>query len=226
MGINQKILLFLLLFSFQVHAERIDINFKNLSLSDFIKMIGKITQKNILVDENIQGNVNLDILSIEKGELIPLTRFLLQRKGLMLVDKGYMYHVTKIDFSQKYFNKNNLIIEKNSSTEEIKAIYIAKVLLDYCKKNTRFLWKNIGISEYKINRKLKGFKVNYIKRNSIFDKLGFRRGDIILKLNGTKLTYDNEIFSFVKILKSDNIKKLTFEILRNNQTIELSYDIQ
>jgi len=41
---------FILALSVQVHAEKVNINFANLSVNDFVKMVGKITGKNILID--------------------------------------------------------------------------------------------------------------------------------------------------------------------------------
>ena len=91
-----KIALGLLLTLSIAYAEKVDINFKNLEISDFIKMIGKITGKNILVDGEIKGKINfVSNKPIEKSELIPLANAILESKKMTLVDKGEYYQVVK-----------------------------------------------------------------------------------------------------------------------------------
>ena len=80
----------------QAHAEKVDVNFRDLSINDFIKMVGKITGKNILVDGAIKGKINfVSNTPIEKSELIPLANAILETKKMSLVNKGSYYQVVK-----------------------------------------------------------------------------------------------------------------------------------
>jgi general secretion pathway protein D len=86
----------ILAFSVQAHAEKVDVNFKNLNINDFIKMVGKITGKNILVDGEIKGKINfVSQEPIEKSEMIPLANAILETKKMTLVNKGSYYQVVK-----------------------------------------------------------------------------------------------------------------------------------
>ncbi len=86
----------LLAWGVYAHAEKVDVNFKNLEIGDFIKMVGKITGKNILVDGDIKGKINfVSNKPIEKSELIPLANAILETKKMTLVDKGEYYQVVK-----------------------------------------------------------------------------------------------------------------------------------
>ena len=86
----------ILALSVQAHAEKVKVNFKNLSISDFIEMVGKITGKNILVDGTIKGKINfVSNQDIEKSELIPLANAILETKKMSLVNKGSYYQVVK-----------------------------------------------------------------------------------------------------------------------------------
>ena len=86
----------ILALSVQVHAEKVKVNFKDLSIGDFIEMVGKITGKNILVDGNIKGKINfVSNKDIEKSELIPLATAILETKKMTLVNKGSYYQVVK-----------------------------------------------------------------------------------------------------------------------------------
>ncbi|CAA6827019.1 MAG: General secretion pathway protein D / Type II secretion outermembrane pore forming protein (PulD) [uncultured Sulfurovum sp.] len=83
--------------SVQVHAEKVNINFANLSVNDFVKMVGKITGKNILIDGEIKGKINFvaNDEGVEKDELIPLLNAILETKKMTLVNKGSYFQVVK-----------------------------------------------------------------------------------------------------------------------------------
>lgn len=96
MKFNKLVLGLLLAFSVQAHAEKVDVNFRNLSIGDFIKMVGKITGKNILVDGDIKGKINfVSNKPIEKSELIPLANAILETQKMTLINKGDYYQVVK-----------------------------------------------------------------------------------------------------------------------------------
>jgi len=87
----------ILAFSVQAHAEKVTINFSNLSTKDFVRMVGKITGKNILIDEEIKGKINFvaNKEGVEKDELIPLLNAILETKKMTLVNKGSYYQVVR-----------------------------------------------------------------------------------------------------------------------------------
>ncbi len=96
MRFNKIALGVLLALGVHAHAEKVDVNFKNLEIGDFIKMVGKITGKNILVDGEIKGKINfVSNKPIEKSELIPLANAILETKKMTLIDKGEYYQVVK-----------------------------------------------------------------------------------------------------------------------------------
>ena len=86
------------------------------------------------------------------------------------------------------------------------------------------VWKDIGVGEHRVNGVLDGFKVNFVKRGSDFEKLGLKRGDILTAVNGQELNSYNAAFSFYK--EMNNIENLTLSIKRNNQDMELEYEIK
>ena len=79
-----------------VADENVDVNFRDLSVKDFIEMVSKITQKNILVESELKGKINfVSTKPIKKSALIPLADSILSSKGLSLVDQGDYYKVVK-----------------------------------------------------------------------------------------------------------------------------------
>ena len=83
--------------STQLQAKKVNINFSDLKVSDFVKMVGKITGKNILINEDIKGKINFvaNKEGVEKDELIPLLNAILRTKKMTLVNKGSYYQVVK-----------------------------------------------------------------------------------------------------------------------------------
>jgi general secretion pathway protein D len=96
MKFNKLALGLILALGVQAHAEKVDLKFNNLNIGDFIKMVAKVTGKNILIDGEIKGKINfVSNKPIEKSELIPLATAILETKRMTLVNKGSYYIVIK-----------------------------------------------------------------------------------------------------------------------------------
>lgn len=79
-----------------INEERVDVNFRDLGVKDFVKMVGKITKKNILINGELKGKINfVSTTPIKKSSLIPLANSILATKGYTLIDKGDFYQVIK-----------------------------------------------------------------------------------------------------------------------------------
>ena len=88
----------MLVFALALHAdeEKVDVNFRDLSVKDFVEMVGKITHKNILINGDLKGKVNfVSTTPIKKSSLIPLANSILASKGYTLVNQGDYYQVVK-----------------------------------------------------------------------------------------------------------------------------------
>jgi general secretion pathway protein C len=86
------------------------------------------------------------------------------------------------------------------------------------------IWKDIGISENKVNGKLNGFKINYVKRGSDFEKLGLKRGDLLMAINAEKLDSIAGVMNLYKDI--NNIDNLTLTVERNGKSEDIEYEIQ
>ena len=88
----------ILVLSLGAHAdeEKVDVNFRNLSVKDFIEMVSKITHKNILIEGELKGKINfVSQTPIKKSSLIPLANSILGSKGYTIIDQGDYYKVVK-----------------------------------------------------------------------------------------------------------------------------------
>ncbi len=76
--------------------QRVNVNFSNLQINDFIKLISKITKKNILVSNDIVGTVNLiSNAPIYDTELMGILISVLETKGYTLIEDGSILKVVR-----------------------------------------------------------------------------------------------------------------------------------
>lgn len=105
-------LFFLLFFSVQSFAnDYIDVNFTNLKLDEFIKIVSKVSNKNILVSEPLDINLNfVSNKKIKKDDLLTILKTILDEHNYVLEQKGDFlkiskkYHQKKKILSQKFMN--------------------------------------------------------------------------------------------------------------------------
>jgi len=92
-----KGLFFIGLIVVTLHArEQINVNFSNLAINDFIKLVSKITHKNILINNTLNGTVNFVSTSpIYKDELMSILVSVLESKGYTLIKNGSIYEVIR-----------------------------------------------------------------------------------------------------------------------------------
>ncbi|MDD2888433.1 MAG: type II secretion system secretin GspD [Aliarcobacter sp.] len=104
-------------FVFTLSAEeKININFKDLKIMDLVKITSKIIDKNILITEDIKGNV--DFISnkpVNKDELIKILGFVLEDKGYSLVQSDEMLRIVKLNESAN----SNLPIANNNPKDDL-----------------------------------------------------------------------------------------------------------
>lgn len=106
-------ILFAGIFALQLNAaEDININFKDLKVMDLVKITSKIINKNILITEEIKGNV--DFVSnkpVNKDELIKILAYTLEDKGYSLVQSNDMLRIVKTTGS----NSNVPVVNGNAA---------------------------------------------------------------------------------------------------------------
>ena len=100
---------------------------------------------------------------------------------------------------------------------------IDRSLLEHYAKNMDDIYKNIGITELKEGKDLKGFRITFVRKDSPFEKLGVRRDDVIKSINGQAINSYNAAFEAYKNIQ--NIDNLTLVIQRGKEEMELEYEI-
>ncbi|MFT7824577.1 MAG: hypothetical protein ABXS92_07430 [Sulfurimonas sp.] len=100
---------------------------------------------------------------------------------------------------------------------------VDRSLVKYYTQNIGELSKNISLQEVKKRGKTEGFKVRFIRKNSLFEKLGLQRNDMIKSVNGQILdSYQAGVEIYRDIQDSDN---MTLVIIRGEEEMELEYEV-
>ena len=99
-----KTLLLTALISLSLSAhEQVNVNFSDLQINDFIKLVSKITHKNILINNKINGTVNfVSTTPVYDDELIGILISVLESKGFTLVKQGSLYQVIRSTEAAKH----------------------------------------------------------------------------------------------------------------------------
>jgi len=206
--------------------EQVHVSFSNLQIDDFIKLVSKITHKNILINNKINGTVNfVSTTPIYDDEVLGLLVSVLESKGFTLVQNGSIYEVVRSSEAAKH---NVKVVQPKGNpkgalmvTQAIKVkgenvdIVAAKVrylisktakLMTMKESNTLLITdypKNIQtIKEVikDINRDYEMVvKVVYVK-NTEAKKLQARIVDIAKSVFNTKIVSEN-----VKVILDENI---------------------
>ena len=125
--------------------------------------------------------------------------------------------------SSNFHNVGSSSSNQISQTDSSGSVSISRDEMKSYIKNPDKIWSNIRIQEIRKNGELGGFRVNYVKRGSFFDKAGLRSGDIIKAIDG------NEIRSLGDVMKyytnAENLDSLTLTVLRDGSEIDLDFSV-
>jgi len=212
---------------FSLYArEQVNVSFSNLAIGDFIKLISKITNKNILINNKINGTVNfISTTPVYNDELMDILISVLESKGYTLIQHGSIYEIVRSSEAVKH----NIRVAKqgkklNGSLMTTQAIKIKGENVDVIASKVRHLVSRtaklvtmkesntILLSDYPknietIKKIIKQIDTNnssvvkiiYIK-NTEAKKLQARLLDISKTIFNTKIVCEQ-----VKIIVDDNI---------------------
>lgn len=131
----KKVLIWLLLLIFCVNLysnESINVNFSNLKLEEFIKIVSKVTNKNILVSEPLDISLNfVSNQKIKKNELLTILKSILDEHGYILEPKGNFLKVSK-----KPPQKKEKVLVLNYELKNVEVENIVKILEAIIEKNS------------------------------------------------------------------------------------------
>jgi general secretion pathway protein C len=90
-------------------------------------------------------------------------------------------------------------------------------------KNPNKIWKNIRIQEVRVKGKIDGFRVNYVKKNSFFDRAGMKSGDIIKGIDGKEIKSLSDVMKYYSNI--DTLDGLSLSVKRGDNEIDLDFNV-
>lgn len=191
--------------------------------------VDKIRVKAIYAQKNNEGLAILEDKNTKKSSIITVgqnfkTYTLKKLFNTYIIlekdEKEYKVVLLKLSSNVEYsINKEKKEELKISQT----GISISRVYLNTYMNNLSKVWNNISIKEIKIKNKIKGFQIINITQNSMFDKLGLKKGDVIKRVN--KKNIDSSAYAFELYKNINEMEHFSVEVLRNNKMVELNYEI-
>ncbi|MDR3347682.1 MAG: hypothetical protein LBN32_03615 [Helicobacteraceae bacterium] len=77
--------------------QTVEINFTDLPIEEFLKMVSRIMGKNLLLTQRVQGNVEfISSRSVYKEEILQLALSILATRALTLVEEGSYYKIVRL----------------------------------------------------------------------------------------------------------------------------------
>ena len=201
------LLLFFLIFSFSSQAntdDKININFKDLKISDFIMITSKVINKNILFTDKIEGTMDfIPNKEVSKSDLLKILDLVLEEKGYVLIDEKNILRVVK----SSMIEKDTLIIKLNN----LKASE-AKKKIDL-------------ISAMKFNKEEQKIAIIEDENNNSLTLLGQKKdlkflSDYIRTIDNTNISNKKDIKIFpLKNVEASTVVKILEEIINKKEFI-------
>ncbi len=105
-------------------------------------------------------------------------------------------------------------IEHKASTGNFEKITVSRKIANRL-SNINLLLKQINITPVFRNRKAIGYRINYIARNSILNRIGLKVGDIIVSINGEPTTSPDKIMELYSQIK--NMTAVNLDVIRRGR---------
>ena len=102
-------------------------------------------------------------------------------------------------------------------------VYLFRTDIESAMENLDQLFTQIRAVPYTKDGKISVLKLLSVKGDSLFAKLGLKRGDVLEKINGKELDVQQGMALF-NSLKSEN--KINLELIRRGKPQTLEYDVQ
>lgn len=169
-------------------------------------------------------------IAVQDGQDVILISLEEEYKGYRLVDVFPRKAVFEknaqryeISFKDEETKGGTITQAEPEIINEGEAVFIKRNEIKHYAKNFSDIWKNVKIKEIIENKRLQGFDVTWVKKGSVFEKIGLKKGDIITGANDKKFKSLSQVFKLYNNV--DQIDSLKLTILRDNQEMELEYEI-
>ena len=173
-----------------------------------------IKLKGVIISENLKGAVfyNGKEIFVKEGEKVKGYRLIKVGKDFALLEKGGKIFRVGLEISKnKGFTRNYNV--RNVSSE--REIVLSKREILRITKDPAKMFTQIRLVPYVKNGKTEGFIFEWVKPGSIFDRIGIRRGDILVSVNNMTISSGEDAFRLLYKLRNE--PNLQVVLIRNGR---------
>ena len=219
-----KFIKLILMLTLILNAKNIELNFQNLKLDSFIKLVAKITHKNILLTNNMVGKVNfVSVKPVNEKDIYAILLSVLRSKGYTLIeDHGYLKVVRS---SEAYRDAPPL--SENTNLQEIQTDIISLKNIPVRDAYTQIAYLLSRYGKIVLNKEknliiITDYPANLAIIKQILEKIDTKNKNEV-KFVDLKFTDVNKIYSKVLEIATNlyNINALKYKIIKNDNANSL-----
>lgn len=94
------------------------------------------------------------------------------------------------------------------------------------KEKGQDLLKSVDVSDYSYGGNKTGLKINFIEQNSFVGDRGFKKGDVVIKVNGYPVKSQSDLMQWVSANEKRLQNSVAVTVLRQGQEKTIKYQIQ
>ena len=219
--------------------EKVNVNFADLEISDFIQLISKITNKNILIHDKISGKVDFVSNSpVYADELMEILISVLESKGFTLMENGSLMEVVRSTEAAQHNAKvqsqgkkasGSLMITQSMKIDgenvDVVAAKIRYLISKTAKLMTMKESNTLLITDYPSNiETIKQVIDDLVANDDAVVKIIYVKNTEVKKLQARLVDISNSLFNAavesekVKIIYDDNINGII--VVGNNTNVK------
>ena len=141
----------------------------------------------------------------------------------VIINQGDQDEVLSMDYQTRGMFENKMSKKDPSPTPQ-KTVTLDKDYVQNTLSDVKQVFKQAQIMPYTENGKTKGFKLSNIKKDSLFQKLGIKDGDVIISADNVEINNPNQIQELAS--KLGNKDSVDLQIKRGNKKITKEYKLK
>jgi len=119
--------------------------------------------------------------------------------------------------------KSSSMLGNKESVEENTYISVNREEIKKYKANLKAVLRDIRFQEVQEDGKFSGLRLNFIRKSSLFERMGFKKGDLIKSVDNKKLNSMMDLLPYYTSIENITTLQISFE--RDRQIKEITYEI-
>jgi len=215
----------------QAKLKKVRVNFEGAKLVKVVKWVTRITGKNFIIEDSLRDR-KMTILSgspVTVDEAYQAFLDALEAEGLRVETAGKFLKITRGSRHRLHSPRADISMGDCPTPTGIAktgdySYKIEREALEGWFDNPVCFGSQARIVPYMQDGVVTGFKLFAIRPNTLYSRLGFKNGDVILEINGVKMTNPKDALKVYQEVK--DAKTVSVEILRRGKSKALEYMIE